>query len=51
MKFPKLPWTTLGSVLATIIILAGIGFYAGLFGAADKPDAPAAAEIKGSGIL
>jgi RND family efflux transporter MFP subunit len=51
MKLPPLRLTTLASVLATIIILAGIGFYAGLFGAADKPDAPAAAEIKGTATV
>src|SRR5579872_1402835 len=37
-------WTTLASVL----ILAGIGWYAGLFGAAEKPDSTGAAEIKGT---
>jgi RND family efflux transporter MFP subunit len=53
MKHPLLRWTTLASVLVTIVILAGIGFYAGLFGAADKPDAAAAgsAEVKGTATV
>ena len=53
MKRPLLNWTTLASVLATIVILAGIGFYAGLFGAADKPDTEAAGngEVEGTATV
>ncbi len=39
---------TLASLVATVLILAGIGWYAGLFGAADKPETTAAAEIHGT---
>src|SRR6185312_6758582 len=51
MKHPLLRWTTLVSVLATIVILVGVGFYAGLFGAADKPDTAADAEVKGTATV
>src|SRR5690349_4076371 len=44
-------WTTLASLVATVLILAGIGWYAGLFGAADKPEATADAEIKGTAMV
>ncbi len=46
MKRPLLRWTTLASLLATVLIIAGIGYYSGLFGAAEKPDAAAAGEAK-----
>ncbi len=53
MKRPLVRWTTLASVLATILILAGIGYYAGLFGAGEKADAnaPGDAEIKGTATV
>ena len=53
MKHPLLRWTTWASLLATVIILGGIGYYAGLFGGADKPDAAAGgdAEIKGTAMV
>src|SRR5690348_12860954 len=51
MKHPLLRLSTLASVLATVLILAGIGWYAGLFGAADKPEATAEAEIKGTATV
>lgn len=53
MKQPLLRWTTLASLLVTVIVLAGIGYYAGLFGGAEKPDAAAAgtAEIKGTATV
>jgi RND family efflux transporter MFP subunit len=44
-------WTTLASVLATVLILAGIGWYAGLFGAGEKPEATAAAEVEGTAMV
>jgi RND family efflux transporter MFP subunit len=51
MKHPLLRWTTLVSVLATIVILAGIGVYAGVFGGTDKPDAAGSAEVKGTATV
>jgi RND family efflux transporter MFP subunit len=44
-------WTTLASLVATVLILAGIGWYAGLFGAADKPAATGEAEVKGTAMV
>lgn len=53
MNHPLLRWTTWASVLATVIILGGVGYYAGLFGGADKADAAAGgdAEIKGTATV
>jgi RND family efflux transporter MFP subunit len=53
MKRPLLKWTTLASLLATVVILGGIGYYSGLFGAAEKPDAAASGggEIKGTATV
>ena len=53
MKHPLLRWTTWASLLATVIILGGIGYYAGLFGGAEKPDTAAGgdAEIKGTATV
>jgi RND family efflux transporter MFP subunit len=42
--------TTIASVVATILILAGIGFYAGLFGGA-KEEATAEAEVMGTATV
>ena len=53
MKYRCSRWTTLASLLATVIIVGGIGYYAGLFGAAEKPDAAAGgeAEVKGTATV
>lgn len=53
MKHPLLRLTTWASVLATVIILGGIGYYAGLFGGAGKADTAAGsdAEIKGTAMV
>lgn len=53
MKHLLLRSTTLASLIATIIILAGIGYYSGVFGGADKADAAAGgdAEIKGTATV
>jgi RND family efflux transporter MFP subunit len=44
-------WTTIASLLATVLILAGIGWYAGLFGAGEKPAATAEAEVEGTAMV
>src|SRR6185437_2991818 len=44
-------WTTLASLVATVLILGGIGWYAGLFGGGDKPEATAEAEVEGTAMV
>ena len=44
-------WTTLASLVATVLILSGIGWYAGLFGAGEKPEAAGEAEVKGTAMV
>jgi RND family efflux transporter MFP subunit len=51
MKHPLLRLSTAVSLLATVIILAGIGWYSGVFGGADKAEATAEAEIKGTATV
>ena len=51
MKHPLLRLSTAVSLLATVIILAGIGWYSGVFGGSDKAEATAPAEVTGTAMV